>query len=163
MWRQPGFIPSSASSPMHLHSFCAFEVILCFLESRRKLILKDSIHLKCRKNLSYLPGRSSEIKVLYSDSFIDWMSILLIFNARKRSLGQGNVFTRVCHSAHGGGGGICILRGSHPVGWADPPAHENYGIRSASGWNASYWNAYLLRYICWFELLESNFSKTRKE
>ena len=29
----------------------------------------------------------------------------LIFTARKRSLGQGNVFTSGCHSVHGGGGG----------------------------------------------------------
>ena len=27
-----------------------------------------------------------------------------IFTARKRSLGQGNIFTPVCHSVHGGGG-----------------------------------------------------------
>ena len=27
-----------------------------------------------------------------------------IFTARKRSLGQGNIFTNVCHSVHGGGG-----------------------------------------------------------
>ena len=26
----------------------------------------------------------------------------MIITARKRSLGQGNVFTRVCHSVHGG-------------------------------------------------------------
>ena len=29
---------------------------------------------------------------------------LHIFTARKRSLGQGNIFTRVCHSVHRGGG-----------------------------------------------------------
>ena len=28
----------------------------------------------------------------------------LIFTARQRSLGQGNVYTPVCHSVHGGGG-----------------------------------------------------------
>ena len=27
-----------------------------------------------------------------------------VFTARKRSLGQGNIFTPVCHSVHGGGG-----------------------------------------------------------
>ena len=33
----------------------------------------------------------------------------LLITARKRSLGQGNVFTPVCHSVHGGGGrrGLC--------------------------------------------------------
>ena len=31
------------------------------------------------------------------------LSIYFIFTARKRSLGQGNIFTPVCHSVHGGG------------------------------------------------------------
>ena len=37
-----------------------------------------------------------------------------MFTARKRSLGQGNVFTPVCHSVHRGGvyiGGSCIREG----------------------------------------------------
>ena len=36
-----------------------------------------------------------------------------IITARKRSLGQGNIFTPVCHSVHGGGGTIpaCIAGG----------------------------------------------------
>ena len=37
---------------------------------------------------------------------IEWITydvhLIAIFTARKRSLGQGNVFTPVCHSAHGG-------------------------------------------------------------
>ena len=33
-----------------------------------------------------------------------------LFAARKRSLGQDNIFTPVCHSVHGGGGG-CLLPG----------------------------------------------------
>ena len=62
------------------------------------------------------------------------MTYLLIlkklFTARKRSLGQGNIFTRVCHSVHGGGacvgwgacmvvggmcgcGGACVVAGGH--------------------------------------------------
>ena len=32
-----------------------------------------------------------------------WLFTANIFTARKRSLGQGNVFTHVCHSVHGGG------------------------------------------------------------
>ena len=35
------------------------------------------------------------------------MKFSLIFTARKRSLGQGNIFTPVCHSVHGGGG-VCL-------------------------------------------------------
>ena len=67
----------------------------------------------------------------------------LIITVRKRSLGQGNVFTPVCHSVHGGGGssqhamgrGVCIPTcngggvhtplGRHPLGrnspWAETP------------------------------------------
>ena len=40
-----------------------------------------------------------------------------LVTARKRSLGQGNVLTPVCHSVHKGGfasGGICIQGGLHP-------------------------------------------------
>ena len=46
------------------------------------------------------------------DSDVEW---ILIFTGRKRSLGQGNVFTPVCHSVHRGGlhpGGL------HPGGSA---------------------------------------------
>ena len=40
-----------------------------------------------------------------------------IITARKRSLGQGNIFTPVCHSVHGGGGiPACIAGGTHPTG-----------------------------------------------
>ena len=47
----------------------------------------------------------------------------VIFTARKRSLGQGNIFTPVCHSVHRGGGGIqaCIAGGIPAclaVGWS---------------------------------------------
>ena len=31
--------------------------------------------------------------------------LFYVITARKRSLGQGNIFTPVCHSVHGGGGG----------------------------------------------------------
>ena len=47
-----------------------------------------------------------------SSKDICWKSVSII-TARKRSLGQDNVFTRVCHSVHGGGlpGGICLQMG----------------------------------------------------
>ena len=38
----------------------------------------------------------------------------LLITARKRSLGQGNIFALVCHSVHGGG---AWSRGSAPEGW----------------------------------------------
>ena len=40
----------------------------------------------------------------------------IIFTARKRSLGQGNIFTPVCHSVHRGGGHVWLLRGVHGCG-----------------------------------------------
>ena len=42
-------------------------------------------------------------------------SCIVIFATRKRSLGQGNVFTPICHSVHGmrgGGGGGYAWQGS---------------------------------------------------
>ena len=41
---------------------------------------------------------------------------ICIFTARKRSLGQGNIFTPVCHSVHGGG--VCSWRGA--CSWGVP-------------------------------------------
>ena len=54
-------------------------------------------------------------------------------------LRQGNVFTAVCHSVHGG---VCHTP------WADTPPGRHpravhAGIRSTSGRYASYWNAIL--------------------
>ena len=43
-----------------------------------------------------------------------------IITARKRSLGQGNIFTPVCHSVHGGGLPQC-MPGNHPPDQAHPP------------------------------------------
>ena len=43
---------------------------------------------------------------------------MAFITARKRSLGQGNVFTPVCHSVHWGEGGLDT---EPPPGWADPP------------------------------------------
>ena len=42
------------------------------------------------------------------------MAALYIFTARKQSLGQGNIFTPVCHSVHRAGhvwllGGACVV------------------------------------------------------
>ena len=45
-----------------------------------------------------------------------------ILIARKRSLGQGNIFTDVGHSVRGGDFPACITGGSASMGgWADPP------------------------------------------
>ena len=52
-----------------------------------------------------------------------------------RSLGQGNVFTPMCHSVHGGGGlhpgGVCIgMGGLHPGGGQTPLDTTGYGKRA---------------------------------
>ena len=59
-----------------------------------------------------------------------------IITARKRSLGQGNDFTRVCQSVHGGEGdlppvGVCLLMVClQEGGWADPlPEPERQAVR----------------------------------
>ena len=62
-----------------------------------------------------------------------------IFTARKRSLGQGNVFTPVFHSVHKGWGagfppcitghmtmGVCLKGGVYPGGWADHPLQSKW-------------------------------------
>ena len=71
---------------------------------------------------------------------------------------EGYVFTRICHSVHrgwrawqgggvrGGGGhawqGGCVARGHAPP----HQILQDTVIRSMSGWYASYWNAFLLKY-----------------
>ena len=47
------------------------------------------------------------------------MGIGRISVARKRSLGQGNVFTPVCHSVHGG----CLPLGAGVTPLNTPPGH----------------------------------------
>ena len=53
--------------------------------------------------------------IILSFQLFDFILIceILIFTARKRSLGQGNIFTPVCHSVHGGAyvvvGGACMV------------------------------------------------------
>ena len=59
--------------------------------------------------------------------------------ARKRSLGQGNIFTRVCHSVQGSGsvegGGLCL-------GGRGVSVTVTYGTVK-SGRYTTYWNAFL--------------------
>ena len=96
-----------------------------------------------------------------------------IVTARKRSLGQGNIFIPVCHSVHrgacvvGGGGGplarvvaggacvvagggvygcqgACVVAGGACLVAGGGGACVGYDeIRSMSGRYASYWNAFL--------------------
>ena len=78
---------------------------------------------------------------------------IMIITARKRSLGQGNIFAPVCHSVHRGGTWAgnpqqVYPQAGTPPGWYTPlgrytPWAMHAGIRSTSGRYASYWNAFL--------------------
>ena len=95
----------------------------------------------------------------------------MIFTAHKRSLGQGNIFTRVSFCPHGGSAsrrGFAFRgrdRGSASRGtfciWEGKAASRRvciqgeavgqtplgyYGIRSTSGRYASYWNTFLFKF-----------------
>ena len=69
----------------------------------------------------------------------------LLFTARKRSLGQGNIFIGVCQEFCSQGGcllqGVCLLPGgvSAPGGCLVETPPDGYCGR----WYASYWNAFL--------------------
>ena len=80
----------------------------------------------------------------------------IIFTARKRSLGQGNIFSSVCQEFCSEGGlPQCILgyppRSRHPLQEQAPPLPSRRPLHSAcwetrltSGRYASFWNAILL-------------------
>ena len=65
---------------------------------------------------------------------------VLVITARKRSLGQGNIFTLVCHSVHRGmppPGEWCFLPGGGGAWWRPP--QDGY----CCGRHAFYWNTFL--------------------
>ena len=65
--------------------------------------------------------------------------------ARKRSLGQGNVFIPVCDSVHRGVSAPIACWDTPPLGRHSPPPPNTTGYgQQAGGTHPSYWNAYLL-------------------
>ena len=69
----------------------------------------------------------------------------LVFTTRKRSLGQGNVFTRVCHSVHGEGGvdfPACITGHMTSIRGVGLPActagHMIVGVSASRGRGSTY-------------------------
>ena len=93
--------------------------------------------------------------------FREWVKLNWFYHPPTK-LVEGIVFIGVCHSVNKrgvvifgsmsflGAGGLGIsgtrsLQGSMPRGWVPTPDLEYYRVRSASGWNTSYWNAFL----CW--------------
>ena len=87
---------------------------------------------------------------LYSRTFV-----VFFITARKRSLGQGNIFIGMCQEFCSQGGLPQCMLGCHPPreqtppqeqtppSGAEPPVGERE-IRSTRGRYASYWNASLL-------------------
>ena len=71
---------------------------------------------------------------------------MILFTARKRNLGQGNVFTPVCHSVHRGrcipACNVCLRKGCLPHQWADTHPFPRHRDGHINGWYASYWNAF---------------------
>ena len=88
-----------------------------------------------------------------------YFTLLAFFLPSATSLRQGNVFTHVCDSVHGGGGGGPLANtplavnplGRHPSSADTPPdRHSTPQVDThpttdghCSGWYASYWNAFL--------------------
>ena len=108
--------------------------------------------------------------------FFKFSKFKFVFTARKRSLGQGNIFTPVCHSVHRGGGhawlgdmhgcggdmhgcgGACMVAGGvhgcwrghswlcRGCAWLHWACIGYDKVRSMSGRYASYWNAFFFTY-----------------
>ena len=113
--------------------------------------------------------------VIFGSGFVT--SCKYIFTVRIRSFGQGNVFTRVCHSVHRGslydvtsclsvsspmflpgrrvpleGGSLSLV----PCSFCGESPLQRPPCTVKSRWNASYWNAFLFYKL----LLRLNFSTT---
>ena len=88
----------------------------------------------CTSHISMYAEDFAIINRMFSSHKTPNLSVLTVITARKRSLGQGNIFTRVCHSVHGEGspmslaswlpGPILLLGGLCP--WSHVPSRESY-------------------------------------
>ena len=118
-------------------------------------------NLTCRfftlSNWSYLLALKCHIKFI---------------TARKRCLGQGNIFSSVCQEfcSQGESAWAGTLQGRNtPLGrytpWAGTPPRQVHPpgssacweIRATSGRYASYWNAFLFIYLNWDDFCEAPF------
>ena len=82
---------------------------------------------------------------------------IIIVTARKRSLGQGNIFSSVCQEFCSPGGGFCLSacwdttpspRSRHPP-WDQAPPRAQCMLGDTVGRYASYSNAILFHNILW--------------
>ena len=101
-----------------------------------------------------MTGESTSVRVVCV--IVDACDQVCIFTARKRSLGQGNIFAPVCHSVHSGGGSTWAgTPGTRytprarytPQTRYTPRSSAYWEIRATSGRYASCWNAFLFTYI----------------
>ena len=110
--------------------------------------------------------KSNVMILLYVQQLITWcrsqqtLSLVSIFTARKWSLGQGNVFTPVCHSVHRG----CVsqhswgrppLQGRHALPRQTPPPHsdttwysQQVGGTHPTGMHTCLFSEYLVIHLC---------------
>ena len=114
-------------------SFLTFAVEPTLPQNRLQLaftLVLTTVAFKFVVNQS-LPRISYLTYLVFSHEFgelFSWflVSFCYVFTTRKRSLGQGNVFTPVCHSVHGGRGGWLpsMNHRSH---------HQGSGLHSGEG------------------------------
>ena len=81
-------------------------------------------------------SKSTNETSLRCGKYRDTVECKVLFLPPATKLRQGNVFTPVCHSVHGG------VSATHTL--ARPPCPVHAGIRSTSGRYASHWNAFFL-------------------
>ena len=115
-------------------------------------------------------------KMVYDSNWTNWDVMWFeewpIVTARKRSLGQVNVFTGIIPSVHRGRGlsvrGVSLTETPPP--WIEPPPWTETSLTVKSRRYASYWNAFLfkpyinsheytalLRYTLWDELINAHY------
>ena len=99
----------------------------------------STINLVATRSLLGLTARS--VRILLECFFVCYRP--------KRSFGQGNIFTPVCHSVHRGGcfslpdppTGADPPRMENPPGWRNPPGMENPpGADTTPGWRTPPWH-----------------------
>ena len=138
------------------------------LESgRTSSVGNDILGFDCQGNVVNKPdhGNLDWTKICEQSTKVRAYFVKRVITARKRSLGQGYVFTRVCDSVHGGGaipgqvppwegtppGQVHPCQVPPPLGRYTPPGQVHppgrytrlamhAGIRSTSARYASYWN-----------------------